>query len=185
MTTPSVPSSPGSAVKALRPLFAWALLGYVALQLFFTFFGWLLPSRDTTFSSRSASAGFVTLYTIVLPLLALLIATQITPILAVSKLMAAIALVEYLVVLFFGLISFLLGLGRTFDYVNSARSAFGALEHFVMGLAELGVAALVAYAVLRIFLSLGGTLPDFSARHTPPAQHTPPTESSEPPTQVL
>jgi len=169
MTTPSVPPSPENAVKALRPLFAWALLGYVALHLFFEFFGWLLPSGDSTVSSRSASAGFVGLYTIVLPLLAVLIATQITPILGLSKLMAAIALVEYAVVLFFGAIAFLLGLARTFDYVSSARGAFGALEHLVLGLAELGIAALAAYAVFRVYLSLGGTLPDFSARHTPPA----------------
>ncbi|NUS00138.1 MAG: hypothetical protein HOV77_03815 [Hamadaea sp.] len=183
MTTPSIPSSPGSAVKALRPLFAWALLGYVALHLFFTFFGWLLPSPDSTISSRSVSAGFVTLYTIVLPLLALLIATQITPILPMSKLMAAIALVEYLVAIFFGFVAFVLGLGRVFDYVGNARSALGALEHLVMGLVDLGIAALAAYAVLRIYLSLGGTLPDFSARHTPPP--APPASTPEPPTQQL
>jgi len=163
------PPTPQNAVKSLRPFFAWALLGYVALLLFFEFLGWILPSGHDTFTSRSYFADFVNLYTIALPLLALLIATQIAPVLAGSKLMSAIALVEYAVVLFFGVITFLLGLGRAFDTVNRVDSAFGALRHVVMSLVELGLVALAAWAVLRLFLALGGTLPDFSARHTPPA----------------
>jgi len=177
MTTPS---SPEGAVKALRPVFSWALLGYVALVLFFEFLAWIVPAKYGTFSSRSYSADFVNLYTIVLPLLALLIATQISPVLAASKLLAAVALVEYAVTLFFGMIAFLIGLAGAFDNVDSAARAFDGLRYIVMSLVELGFVALAAWVILRLFLALGGTLPDFSSRHTPPA--TPPSvPPQEPP----
>lgn len=172
MTTPS---SPESAVKALRPLFAWALLGYVALHLAFEFFAWLVPSRHESFASRSYYADFVGLYTIALPLLAVLIATQITPVLGAGKIMAVVALAEYAFALFFGVITFLIGLGYAFTFAEtSAATAFGGLRHLVMSTAELAILALAAYAVLRVFTSLGGKLPDLTTavrqRQTPPAQ---------------
>jgi hypothetical protein len=176
MTTPSVPSSPGSAVGALRTLFAWALLGYVALQLFFEFFLWIVPARGTSLAARSFSAGFVGLYTIALPLLAVLIASQISPMLTQAKLMAAIAVLEYLAAVLFGALAYLLGIIQAFDYVDGARGALMALRYLVMDAAELAIAALAGYAVLRVFLALGGTLPEFGARPKSPA---------EPPTQQL
>ncbi|NUT36984.1 MAG: hypothetical protein HOV79_28340 [Hamadaea sp.] len=183
MTTPS---SPESAVKGLRPLFAWALLGYVALHLVFEFFSWLVPSRHDSFTMRSYYADFVGLYTIALPLLALLIAVQITPVLGASKIMAAIALAEYAFALFFGVVTFLIGLGYAFTFAEtSAATAFGGLRHLVMSVAELALLALAAYASLRVFTSLGGKLPDLTTavrQQAPPAQPQPPTQQ-QPPTQ--
>jgi len=179
ITPMTTPSSPEGAVKALRPVFSWALLGYVALVLFFEFLGWIVPGKYGTFSARSYTSDFVSLYTVVFPLLALLIATQISPVLTASKLLAAVALAEYAVTLFFGAITFLIGLGSAFDSVDSAARAFDGLRYIVMSLVELGFAALAAWVVLRLFLALGGTLPDLSSRHTPPAAPSAPPQ--EPP----
>lgn len=168
----------GTAVKALRPLFAWGLVGYVAVYLFFAFLGWIIPSGHDTFSSRAYFAGFVDLYTIVLPLLAVLIAAQIEPVLPAAKLIAGIALLEYAVALFFGVITFLIGLAYAFSGVDSFAESIGALRHFVMSILELGFLALAGYAVLRVFQSLGGRLPDVSSMRTqpPPAPPAPPAQ---------
>lgn len=168
MNTPTT----GNAVKELRPLFAWALVGYIALHLLFAFLIWIAPTGGT-FASRSRFADFVTLFTIALPLLAVLIATQIDPVLAAAKFIAGIALIEYAVAAVFGVLTFLIGLGYVFTSVNSAGSALGAFRYLVMGALELGILTLAGYAVLRVFQSLGGRVPDLSALRTPsrpPAQ---------------
>lgn len=171
MTTPTA----GTAVKALRPLFSWALLGYVALYLLFSFLSWIVPSPHDTFASRAYFAGFVDLYTIALPLLAVLIAAQIDPVLPAAKLMAGIALIEYAVALFFGAITFLIGLGYAFTGVDNLSDVIGAMRHLVIGAVELGFLALAGYAVLRVFLSLGGKLPDVSGmRSSQASQQAPP-----------
>jgi hypothetical protein len=158
MNTPST----DTAVKALRPLFAWALVGYVALQLFFAFLFWITPTGGT-FGSRARSADLVSLYTIVLPLLAVLIATQIQPVLSASKFIAGIALIEYAIALVLGVITFLIGLAYAFTSINSTGAAVGAFRYMVFGTFELAFLALAGYAVLRVFRSLGGRVPDVSA----------------------
>jgi hypothetical protein len=156
--------SVSDSIKPLRPLFVWALLGFAALSLVFTFLDWLIPSNDTL-ASRSYFADFVDLYTVAFPLVAILIATQIAPALAASKVFALIALAEYAAVLFFGAITFLIGLGYAFTTVDNLNESVGALGHIVFGVFELGIAALSAYAVLRVFTALGGKLPSTA---TPP-----------------
>jgi hypothetical protein len=168
MDTPTT----GTAVKALRPMFAWALVGYVALHLLFAFLFWIAPTGGT-FGSRARSADFVSLYTIALPLLAVLIATQIQPILAGSKVLAGIALIEYAVALLFGALTFLIGLAYAFTSIDSAGGALGAFRYMVIGAAELAILALAGYAVLRVYQSLGGRIPDV-ARMNRPAPPPPP-----------
>jgi hypothetical protein len=162
MNTPSM----DTAVKALRPLFAWALVGYTALHLLFAFLFWITPTAGT-FGSRARAADFVSLYTIALPLLAVLIATQIQPILAASKFIAGIALIEYAVALVFGVLTFLIGLAYSFTSIDSAGGALGAFRYMMIGAFELAFLALAGYAVLRAFQSLGGRVPDVSALRRP------------------
>lgn len=158
MNTPTPASdSVSTSIKPLRPLFVWALLGFAALSLVFTFLDWLIPSNDTL-ASRSYVADFVDLYTVAFPLVAVLIATQIAPVLAGSKLFALIALAEYAAVLFFGAITFLIGLGYAFTTVDNLNESIGALGHIVFAVFELGIAAMSGYAVLRVFTALGGKL---------------------------
>ena len=153
------PSGTGLArsLNSPRALAAWALLGYTALALFFAFFHWLLPGG--TFAGRSANAGFRSLVLIALPVLAVLLATYVTPELPWARLIALVAMIEYLAILFFGLITLLIGLGTVFDSVNSFSDFFGALDYLIMGLAALILAAIASYVSYRAYTKLGGRLP--------------------------
>jgi hypothetical protein len=158
----------GRVVAAPRALAAWALLAFTALFLFFTFFSWLLGPGS--FSGRSASAGFRNLFEMALPVLAVILATYIAPVLPGARVMAVIALAEYAVALFFGVITLLIGLGAVLDNVDTAWDSFNALQYLVMGLAALALIAIAAYVTLRAFLSLGGRVPNFTpGPATPPA----------------
>jgi hypothetical protein len=139
---------------APRTLAAWALLGYTALFLFFTFFAWLLPGGS--FSGRSAGADFRSLVVMAMPVLAVLLAVYVTPQLAGAKVITLIALVEYAVSLFFGFVTLLIGLGSVFEGVNNPSDAFHAMAYLVLGAASLGLIAIAAYVCLRAFLSVGG-----------------------------
>lgn len=164
-----------NAVKGLRSLFAWALVGYVALHLLFAFLFWITPTGGT-FASRSRGADFVSLYTIALPLLAVLIATYVYPVLSAAKFIAGIALLEYAVAAAFGVLTFLIGLAYAFTSINSAGGALGAFRYMVMGAAELAILALAGYAVLRVYQSLGGRIPDVTGRNRPAAPPPPPAQ---------
>lgn len=166
MTIPT-PSSPGhagtgpttGALSSPRTLAAWALLGYAALHLFFAFFQWVLPSDGTTFTTRSLDGSFRSLTVAAMPVLAVLLAVHVTPALRSAKTISAVALVEYLVALLFGIVTLLVGMGRVFDGVEDTRDGFSALEYLVMGLASLTLIAVAAYVVARAFRSVGGSLP--------------------------
>ncbi|MEU7824513.1 hypothetical protein [Catellatospora sp. NPDC049133] len=159
MNTP-VTTAADSSVKPLRLLFTLALLGYVALYLGFQFLHWILPAQNTTLISRSQSAGFLDLFLMAFPLLAVLIATHMSPQLPGSKIFALVALIEYAAAIVFGGVTFLIGLGGL-GWVDTFPETIDALGHVVLTIARLGLVALAGYAVLRVFLALGGrvTLP--------------------------
>lgn len=129
----------------LRPLFAWALLGYAAIEIFFTLARWMEPS-DAGFFSRAAGADFTTLITVGFPILAVLLATWIQPALGMAKPIALAALAEYAAILVLGAMAFVLGLPHIadFDRVTSA------LSYLVFSFAGLAFAALCAYATVSL-----------------------------------
>jgi len=153
-----------ATLSSPRALAAWALVAYVAIWLFFTFFDWVLPGEGS-FSGRSAGAGFDNLLVMSMPVLAVLLAAHVTPAVAGARLIAAIALIEYAAALFFGFITLLIGLGAMFDGVDTINEVFDALGYFVLGLANLVLIAIAAYVVVRSYTGLGGRLP--SPRTTP------------------
>ena len=155
----------GRIIAAPRALAAWALLAYTALFLFFVFFSWLLGPGS--FTGRSASAGFRNLFELAFPVVAVIIATYITPVLPGARVMALIALAEYAFALFFGVITLLIGLIGVLSNVNTAWDSFNALQYLVMGVAALVLIAIAGYLTLRAYQSLGGRVPTFTPR-TPP-----------------
>jgi hypothetical protein len=162
MTTPSTARG---WTEAPRLVAAWALVGYAGAHLAFAFFDWLLPSNDTM-AERSAGANFTNLVELAMPVVAVLLATQVQPTLPRAKAIAAVALVEYAVVLVFGLIAWLVGVGAVADGpFGNANRTFDVLGYFV--------AAVAALATYRAFTRLGGALPVGikwqTARSTPPA----------------
>ncbi|GAA1419130.1 hypothetical protein ACFQZ4_39790 [Catellatospora coxensis] len=165
MNTP-VTTAADTSVKPLRLLFTLALLGYVALHLGFQFPHWILPAQNTTLISRSQSAGFLDLFLMAFPLLAVLIATHLSPQLPGSKIFALVALIEYAVAVVLGGVTFLIGLGGL-GWVDTFPETIDALGHVVLAIARLGLVTLAGYAVLRVFLALGGRVTLPSALHPP------------------
>ena len=159
MTYPSPTGGPTfkSALASPRSLAAWGLIGYTALFLFFELLRWFFGGG--TFSGRSAGAHFLDLVVIGLPVVAVLLATYVTPEVTGARLIALVAMLEYLAILFFGLITLLIGLGAVFDSVNSFAEFIGALRYLVMGAAALALAAIASYVSFRAYTKLGGTLP--------------------------
>jgi uncharacterized membrane protein len=144
------------AISSPRALAAWVLVTYMALKLFFEFFRWILPNG--TFTGRSAMADFHNIVFIPIPLVAVLLASHVTPAIARARTIAAAALIEYGVALFFGFVTLLTGLGGVFDAVHTANEGFEALRYLVMGTVELVLLAIAGAAVLRTYLNLGGRL---------------------------
>jgi hypothetical protein len=125
----------------VRRLFVWALLGYVALVVLFTLVGWLAPDGGGTLVDRAAGSDFTTLVTVGLPVVSVLLATEVRPTLPESRMVALVAVAMYGVILAFGSVTFLLGLGKLDD-------ALDALRYVVIGVAELALAALAGYYAL-------------------------------------
>ena len=156
--SPTGGSAISRSLASPRALAAWALLGYAALALFFAFFLWLLPNGGT-FSDRSAGAGFRDLFVIAMPILAVLLAAYVTPDLPLARLMTLVAMIEYLAILFFGLITLLIGLGAIFDRVDTVGGFFGGLSYLFLGVGRLILAAIASYITFRAYTRLGGRLP--------------------------
>jgi hypothetical protein len=158
MTTPDQ----DSAVKSLRPLFAWGLLAYVAITTFFALLTWLVPAGGSDIFGRSWTAnGTVTgLILIALPLLAVLITSQVKPVANGAKLIAFVALAEYALIVAFGLLTFLIGLLHTGDIIHDAPSAFNTFAAILLDVIRLGLAALAALVTFRTFTAQGGKITD-------------------------
>ncbi len=142
-------------MASLRPLFAWALLAYVAIDIFFTLAHWVEPFRGNGFVQRAHGADFTTLVTVGFPILAVLIAAHLEPVLSSAKLVAAVALGEYAAIICLGAMAFIIGL----PHLARVDSAVSILAYVVYSFAGLAFAALAAFATIRTYLKLGGTIP--------------------------
>ncbi|MGW0432948.1 hypothetical protein ACWDV4_10445 [Micromonospora sp. NPDC003197] len=158
MTSPPEPTPTGEAqasqlTKPLRELAALILVGANALMLFVALINMMIPQFEgSTFTSRAGSASFdfVGLLAIVLPLLAVLLVTHIQPATAKAKLITIIALVEYAVSAFFGVIALLSWLIGTLADVE-LRAAFTGL---LVRVAYLGIFGIAAFAIFKIWRTL-------------------------------
>ncbi|MDO3682927.1 hypothetical protein [Micromonospora sp. C28ISP2-4] len=156
MTSPAEPASGDATqasqlIKPLRELAALVLLGANAVLLFVGLLRLLVQVDDySTFTSRAGSTyfAFIGLESTVLPVLAVLIATVILPVVPKAKLITQVALVEYAVSLAFGALTFLIWLvGRLAD--GEVLDAFLGLLTRVAWLAIFGVAAFVVFKIWR------------------------------------
>ncbi len=166
MTTP-IPSdrAMGRIFSSPRSVVAWALVGYAALYLLFTLIIWLVG--DGSFSGRSRDAGFDNLLVMAMPVVAVVLASYVGSVLADAKLIATIAVIEYAIALFFGLVTLLVGLGTVFDNVNDGNDVVYALNYLVMGVANLALIAAAGYVAWRAFTGMGGRIS--MSRATPAA----------------
>jgi hypothetical protein len=156
MTNPNPPGSVPAVLRSPRALAVWGLLGYTALSLLFSFFTWVLPRAGSGFATRSALSGFTDLVLMAMPVVAVLLAVYVEPVLSGARLVAAIALIEYAVALFFGALAFLIGLGSVFDGLFRPNDAISVPEYVIIGLAKLALIATAAYATFAMFTRVGG-----------------------------
>jgi hypothetical protein len=167
VTTPESATRPvHEHIASLRWLAAYAMLGYAGLTLLFTFFDWLIPSgSDDSLLRRSHDADFINVFTMALPVLAVLVAAYVVPVLPSAKLVATIALAEYGVAVAFGGLALVLGLSVAFEGIPDAGAMYAlgrsidALAYLVVGLAGIGLTGVFGYVTLRAFDALGGRLP--------------------------
>jgi hypothetical protein len=142
----------GQHLRPLRDLAAWALVGAPAVLLFVAIIR-LIPAGDgEQFASRTQDSfySFVNLTTIFFPLAAVLLSLLVLPRHPKARLITVIALVEYAVAAFFGVIfGILVGLVQIADF--SVRTAF---EEFLVRVVWLAVFALAAFAVYKVWRGL-------------------------------
>lgn len=170
MTTPTPAGNQPSghaAGKALpvRFLTAWALLALAATIVAFAFLRLILPPFPHSFVDRFNVTSFVNITVLVAPLLALLVATKVGPVLRGARLMSTVALATYGAALLFGVLSFLVGIADEFSDAGG-RGAVYTFGYVLQGIGDviadlllLALGALAALWTYNIFTSQGGTLP--------------------------
>ncbi|SDY72287.1 hypothetical protein SAMN05444365_103253 [Micromonospora pattaloongensis] len=147
--------APASEItKPLRELAALVLLGANAVFMFVALLRLLFSDTEFTapFTLRAAGSfdGFVSLTTIALPIVAVLLATHVRPAVRRAKLITLIALVEYAVAAFFGvLFGVLIGLVALME-----RSVWLGFLTLLVRLAWLAVLGVAAYAVFKLWRTL-------------------------------
>lgn len=127
----------------LRPLFAWALLGYAGLEIFFTLAWWVRPEHESVID-RADTADFTTLISVGFPILAVVIATKVEPALSMTRFIALTALIEYAAIIFLGGLAFFLSL---LDLAGSTNVVH-VMSHLAFSFAGLLFAALCTWATV-------------------------------------
>ncbi|WP_406077331.1 hypothetical protein [Micromonospora sp. NBC_00858] len=155
MTSPAEPASTDATqarqlTKPLRELGALALLGANAVFLFVGLLRLLIPSDFSDFSDRSGSASytFIGFEAVVLPLLAVLLATHISPVLPKAKLITQVALGEYAFSALLGTLTMLIWTVGRLAEAEVLDALLGVLTRFAW-LMIFAVAAWVVYTIWR------------------------------------
>ncbi|MGC4745857.1 hypothetical protein ACLQ28_09375 [Micromonospora sp. DT201] len=153
MTSPAEPASSDASqarqlTKPLRELAALALLGANAVFLFVGLLRFIAPSGSFTDGAGIAFSTFIGVEAVALPLLAVLLATHISPVVPKAKLITQVALGEYAVSALFGTLTVLIWtVGRLAD-VEVFDALLGLLSRFAW-MVIFAVAAWVVYTIWR------------------------------------
>ncbi|MET8230153.1 hypothetical protein ABZS77_05670 [Micromonospora sp. NPDC005298] len=155
MTSPAEPASTDATqarqlTKPLRELGALALLGANAVFLFVGLLRLIAPNDYSDFTDRAGSAffAFVGIEAVVLPLLAVLLATHISPVLPKAKLITQVALGEYAVSALFGTLTLLVWTVGRLAETEVLDALLGVLTRFAW-LVIFAVAAWVVFTLWR------------------------------------
>ncbi|MFI5930188.1 hypothetical protein ACIA3K_30010 [Micromonospora sp. NPDC051543] len=157
MTSPAEPASADATqarqlTKPLRELGALALLGANAVFLFVGLLRLLIPADYTDFTGRAGSSffSFIGVEAVVLPLLAVLLATHVAPVLPKAKLITQVALGEYAVSALFGTLTMLIWTVGRLAEAELLDALLGVLTRFAW-LVIFAVAAWVVFTIWRAF----------------------------------
>ncbi|WP_405113585.1 hypothetical protein OG559_06955 [Micromonospora sp. NBC_01405] len=164
MTSPAEPAS-GDAAPAphpatparqltnpLRELIAFVLLGANAVLLFVGLIQLLAPTDYSTFYSRAGSSffSFAGLEATVLPVLAVLLATHVAPVVPRAKLITQVALGQYAFGALLGALTLLIW---TVDRLAKAE-VLDAFLGLLTRIAWLAIFATAAFVVVRVWRAL-------------------------------
>ncbi|MEV5690551.1 hypothetical protein [Micromonospora globbae] len=157
MTSPAEPASADATqarqlTKPLRELAALAFLGANAVLLFVGLIRLLTPTEYSTFGDRAGGAfgAFMGIEAVVLPVLAVLLATHIEPVLGRARTITQVALIEYAVSAFFGALTFLIWTVGELAEGEVLEALLGLLTR----LAWIAIFAVAAYVVYRLWRTL-------------------------------
>ncbi|MEW1587074.1 hypothetical protein AB0283_16740 [Micromonospora vinacea] len=155
MTSPAEPASADASqarqlTKPLRELAALALLGANAVFLFVGLLRLIAPNDYSSFTDRAGSAfyAFIGVEAVGLPLLAVLLATHVSPVLAKAKLITQAAVVEYAVSALFGTLTMLIWTVGRLAEAEVLDALLGVLTRFAW-MVIFAVAAWVVYTIWR------------------------------------
>ncbi|MDG9673191.1 hypothetical protein [Micromonospora sp. DH14] len=155
MTSPTEPASADATqarqlTKPLRELAALALLGANAVFLFVGLLRLVAPNDYSSFTDRAGSAfyAFVGVEAVALPVLAVLLATHISPVLAKAKLITQAALIEYAVSALFGTLTMLIWTVGRLAEAEVLDALLGVLTRFAW-MVIFAIAAWVVYTIWR------------------------------------
>jgi hypothetical protein len=151
-----------SLLRSPRTLAVWALLGVAGLSLFFTFLDWVSASSFTHGSAASVGQ-FANPVVLGMAVVAVLLASKVAPALGNVRRVAMIALSELVAGVFFGLISWLVGLGTLGDL-----DGIGVLKYLFLGLASIALVAVGGLIVYGFYSEAGGKL-NWVSDSKPPA----------------
>ncbi|TDB75790.1 hypothetical protein [Micromonospora sp. KC723] len=158
MTSPAEPAPHDAAqvrqlTRPLRELAALVLLGANAVFLFVGFVDLFTPVNEySTFSGRAGSNffTFVGIEATALPLLAVLLATHVSPVVGRAKQITQVAVAEYAVSALLGALSFLIWLVGRLAEAEVLRALLGMLTRAAW-FAVFAVSAFVVYRIWRTF----------------------------------
>jgi hypothetical protein len=143
--------------KPLRELIAFVLLGGNAILLFLSITSliFVLDGWASEFGRRAASTyyGFVGEVSIVAPLIAVLIATHIRPAVRRARVITIVAVAEYAVSAFFGIVTFIGAFAE--DVANGRGSTVRfVFENLLTRMVWFAFFAVAAYVVWRVAMGL-------------------------------
>ena len=150
--TPGEDRPAGQFLRPLRDIAALVAVAAPAVLLFVAVLRLIPSTVGEDFGSRTQDSfySFVNVPVIVLPLLAVLLATLIRPVHPRARVITMVALVEYAVAAVFGVVfGIFVGLVRIADF--SVRVAF---EELLVRLTWLAIFGVAAYAIFQIWRNL-------------------------------
>lgn len=172
---PSEAEGPNAAAftKPYRQLVAFVLLAVPALYLVFAFADLFMTTEDWadrfTFRATASTTGiatvtdsFLSVWTALLPILAVLIATHLRPLVSQAKIITIIAAIEYAVAALFGFIALFaafIGDLNGDNVFGAERKARFAIEGMLLRVAVLAVIVVALLLVFRVYVGLFQTAP--------------------------
>lgn len=161
MSNPTPPAGPGTE-SVLRFLTAGTLLALGGLVILFGLTTWVFLVASVDSLPRFSPDPFTSVTVLVAPLLAVLVATRMSPVLPMAKLFGVVALLEYAAAFVFGTLGLLLSMVDRLAQISDGLHPFADTVQYagfvMVSLVELGLLVLAMLWTYHLFRHAGGRL---------------------------